>query len=45
MVLEPNMVVAVEPGVYVPGVGGVRLEHVLLVTADGAEVLTHHLPH
>jgi Xaa-Pro dipeptidase len=45
MVLERGMVVAVEPGVYVPGVGGVRLEHLLLVTADGAEVLTQHLPH
>jgi Xaa-Pro dipeptidase len=45
MVLEAGMVIAVEPGVYVPRVGGVRLEHVLLVTADGAEVLTHHLPH
>ena len=45
MVLEPGMVVAVEPGVYVPGLGGVRLEHVLLVTTDGAEVLTQHLPH
>lgn len=44
-VLEPGMVIAVEPGVYVPGVGGVRLEHALLVTADGAEVLTQHLPH
>ena len=45
MVLEAGMVIAVEPGVYVPGLGGVRLEHALLVTADGAEVLTKHLPH
>jgi Xaa-Pro aminopeptidase len=45
MVLEAGMVIAVEPGIYVPGVGGVRLEHVLLVTADGAEVMTQHLPH
>jgi Xaa-Pro dipeptidase len=44
-VLEAGMVIAVEPGVYVPGEGGVRLEHVLLVTPDGAEVLTQHLPH
>jgi Xaa-Pro dipeptidase len=43
--LEAGMVIAIEPGVYVPGVGGVRLEHVLLVTADGAEVLTQHLAH
>jgi len=45
MALEAGMVIAVEPGVYVPGLGGVRLEHALLVTADGAEVLTKHLPH
>jgi Xaa-Pro aminopeptidase len=37
------MLLALEPGVYVPGVGGVRLEDVLLVTADGCEVLTRHL--
>lgn len=35
-------VVAVEPGCYEPGVGGVRLEDLLLVTDAGAEVLTHH---
>ena len=45
MVLEAGMVIAVEPGVYVPGVGGVRLEHALLVTPSGGEVLTQHLPH
>jgi Xaa-Pro dipeptidase len=41
--LEPGMVIALEPGVYVPGVGGVRLENVVLVTQDGCELLTHHL--
>lgn len=41
--LEAGMVVAVEPGIYLPGVGGVRLEDVALVTAGGCEVLTHHL--
>jgi Xaa-Pro aminopeptidase len=43
--LAPEMVVALEPGVYLPGVGGVRLEHVVRVTADGCEILTRHLPH
>ena len=34
-------VIALEPGLYRHGYGGVRLEDLVLVTADGAEVLTH----
>ncbi len=38
--LEEGMVVTVEPGVYLPGIGGIRLEDTLKVTGSGCERIT-----
>lgn len=43
-VLEPGMVITVEPGIYLPGQFGVRIEDMLLITDRGAEVLTAKIP-
>ena len=40
MVLQPGMLTSVEPGVYLPGYGGVRIEDLVLVVPDGRQVLT-----
>jgi Xaa-Pro aminopeptidase len=40
-VLEPGMVVTVEPGIYIAGLGGVRIEDDTVVTKDGNQSLTH----
>ena len=41
-VLEEGMVILLEPGIYLPGETGVRLEDAMLITSDGVELLTGH---
>lgn len=41
IILEPGMIVTVEPGIYLPGIGGVRIEDDTIITKEGNESLTH----
>lgn len=40
LVAEEGMVFTIEPGIYIPGQGGVRIEDMVLVTADSHKILT-----
>lgn len=40
-ILEENMVITIEPGIYIPHLGGVRLEDMVFVCASEVKVLTH----
>lgn len=43
--LEPGQVITIEPGVYIPGKLGIRIEDDVLITHTGCEILTRECPH
>lgn len=41
LVLQPGMCFSIEPGIYIPGIAGVRIEDCVHITSDGCEPFTH----
>lgn len=41
LLLKPGMVFTIEPGIYLPGIGGVRFENTVVITKEGYEILTY----
>lgn len=41
-VLQPGMVLSIEPGIYIPGLGGFRHSDTVLVSEDGIEMITYY---
>jgi Xaa-Pro aminopeptidase len=44
LLLQPGMVITIEPGIYLPRIGGVRIEDTILITEEGHEVLSSLVP-